>query len=259
MKKKKYGDATKEHAINLREISGFSYDEIAKETGLKPGYIRKLVHEKNAAKVTAKQEKVTTETPLVTQECNEVTHEVTEEKTAKNAEEQQFLPKKRVTKQGFIAQHFSLTDWVIYTHLVTTSFAIYNALPGVPGAAMAFIYALLLLDALLNVKRAELPISAGIAANRVMWMEVIAGVANAQMINAYLWQNLDKLPFQVYRGTKLIETRNEAMEIQYKAEWVNGDWVGILALFLAALMVFAVCHAVLFAKQAAMELQRKEG
>ena len=249
----KYGEAAKQHAINLREISGFSYPEIAVATKIPPGYVRKLVHEKRAALLTEKTKKVADVTQQVTNESNGVAHEITDEKPAISAAETQVLPKTSVTKPGFFARHFGLMDWVIYTHLVTTAFAIFNALPGVPGAAMAFIYALLLLDALLNVKRAELPIAAEMAANRVVFMELLAGLANAHLINDYLWQNLDKLPFSVYRGVRLTTIRDEALEVSYKAEWVNGDYVGLLSVFLAALMVAAVCHAVFFAKNVAKE------
>lgn len=250
---KKYGNAVKEHAVNLRLISGFPYAEIATETGLTEGYIRKLVHEKNAASVTKKRENVADVTHTVTEVSSDVAPIITDEKPAKNPVEIQVLHKTSVTEPGFFARHFTLMDCVVYTHGVTTSFAILSALPGVPGAAIATIYALMLLDAILNVKRAELPETALAASHRVVFMEIVAALAQAHMINAYLWQNLDKLPFPVYRGMKLIETRNEAMEILYKAEWVNGDWVGLLSVVIAALMAIAACHAVFFTKNAAKE------
>jgi len=251
--KPKYGEAVKQHAVNLRLISGFSYAEIAIATGLTEGYIRKLVHEKNATSVTQKHEKVADVTQPVTEVSNDVTPIITGEKEPINTVEVRFLQKNSVTEPGFFASHFSLMDCVVYTHGVTTSFAIWNALPGIPGAAIAAIYALMLLDAILNVKRAELPETALAASHRVVFMEVVAAIAQAHMINLYLWQNLDKLPFPVYRGMKLIETRNEAMEIQYQAEWVNGDWVGLLSVVIAALMAIAACHAVFFTKNAAKE------
>lgn len=254
---KKYGEAVKQHAVNLRLISGFPYAEIAIETGLTEGYIRKLVHEKNAASVTPKMEKVADVTQTVTQVSNDVAPTITGEKEPINTLEVKVLQKNSVTEPGFFATHFNLMDCVVYTHGVTTSFAIWNVLPGIPGAAIAAIYALMLLDAILNVKRAELPETAEAASHRVVFMEIVAAIAQAHMINLYLWQNLEKLPFPVYRGMKLIETRNEAMEIQYQAEWVNGDWVGLLSVVIAALMAVAACHAVFFTKNAAKEERTK--
>lgn len=256
--KKKYGDGAKEYALALREHSGLTYAEIAKETGLKEGYIRKLVFQKNTAKVTEKPEKVTPETLPVTPECNGVAHEVAEEKTAKNAEEMQILPKTGVTKPCAFAQHFGLMDLAFYVLNGTACFAMWDTAPGVVGASMATIYCLFSLDAILRVKRADMPNTAAAAANRVIFLEVIAAIFHFRLIERYLWDNLDKLPFPVVRKVDGFTTiRNEAGEIAYLWEWHNAGWVTFLAAVCAFMMSAAACHAVFFAKSAAKEAAKK--
>lgn len=158
----------------------------------------------------------------------------------------------------FFAQHFGLMDLAFYVLNGTACFAMWDTAPGVVGASMATIYCLFSLDAILRVKRADMPNTASAAANRVIFLEVIAAIFHFRLVERYLWANLDKLPFPVVRKVDGFTTiRNEAGEIAYLWEWHNAGWVTLLAAVCAFMMAAAACHAVFFAKEAAKEAAKK--
>lgn len=161
----------------------------------------------------------------------------------------------------FFARHFGLMDLAFYVLNGTACFAMWNTAPGVVGASMATIYCLFSLDAILRVKRADMPNTAGAAANRVLFLEVIAAIFHFRLIDAYLWQNLDKLPFSVYQtaGNGVSDYKRMDGDVCLNCYWHNGDWVHFIAGLMAFLMAAAACHAVFFAKQAATEAQSKQG
>lgn len=159
----------------------------------------------------------------------------------------------------FFTRHFGLMDLAFYVLNGTACFAMWNTAPGVVGASMATIYCLFSLDAILRVKRADMPNTAGAAANRVIFLEVIAAIFHFRLIDAYLWQNLDKLPFSVYQtaGSGVNDYKRIDGDVCLNCYWQNGDWVHFIAGLMAFLMAAAACHAVFFAKQAAMEAANK--
>jgi len=156
---------------------------------------------------------------------------------------------------AFLGRHFGLMDWAFYLLNGTACFAVFDTVPGVPGASMATIYALFSLDAILRVKRADMPNAAQVAAMRVVVLEIIAALFHFRLINSYLWHNLDKLPFEVYYGVE----HGRAIARQMDGDtcincyYHNGSWVGLIAALCAFLMACASCHAVFFAKAAAKE------
>lgn len=153
---------------------------------------------------------------------------------------------------AFLGRNFGLMDWAFYLLNGTACFAVFDTVPGVPGASMATIYALFSLDAILRVKRADMPNAAQVAAMRVVALEIIAALFHFRLINAYLWHNLDKLPFDVFQ-TAGKEYRRMDGDICLNCHYQNGDWVGFIAALCAFLMACAACHAVFFAKAAAKE------
>ena len=156
---------------------------------------------------------------------------------------------------AFFSRHFGLMDWAFYALNGTACFAMWDTAPGVPGASMAAIYALFSLDAILRVKRADMPNAAQTAAMRVVVLEIIAALFHFRLINSYLWHNLDKLPFDVFQ-TAGADYRRMDGDICLNCYYQNGDWVGFIAAICAFLMACAACHAVFFAKAAAKEMQK---
>lgn len=153
---------------------------------------------------------------------------------------------------AFIARHFGLMDLAYYGLNGTACFAMWDTAPGVVGGSFAFVYALFSLDAILRVKRADMPIAADAAANRVVVMEVIASIAHFRLISSYLWTNLEKMPFRVF------ETAGKEYRVMDGSHCVNcyfeNGWaVDAIAVACAVLMAVAACHAVFFAKAAAKE------
>lgn len=257
--KKKYGEAAKKHAVNLRVISGFSYAEIYHETGIPEGYVRRLVHESKRPLVTGGTQEVAETEKEVTAKSNAVTPQETGKEPVKNTAEMQVLKETDVTIPNLFQRHFGLMDVAFYTLNGTACFAMWNTAPGVVGASMATIYCLFSLDAILRVKRADMPNTAGAAANRVIFLEVIAAIFHFRLIDAYLWHNLDKLPFSVYQtaGNGVNDYRRMDGDVCLNCYWHNGDWVHFIAGLMAFLMAAAACHAVFFAKQAAIEAAKK--
>lgn len=247
MKKATYGEAAKQHAINLRKISRFTYPEIEAATGIPAGYVRKLMHEENAKDVTTVTPVVTEVHAVVTDCKTEVTEMATQEKHAENAEKTPIIEvkqEKTVTENGFFARHFTRMDCVFYTATVTACYAFWRIAPGVPGATFALLYWLLAFDALQRVKAAsENTTLAEAASYRVWGLEVFAAVAHWNLIREYLFSNLDKLPFEVKQvpegGVWILDYAGE----KTNAVWQNGDLVNLVA----AILSCSICAAVIVA------------
>lgn len=242
--KSTYGEAAKKHAVNLRIRGRFSYAEIEKETGIPEGYVRKLVSEEKSKSVTPENVTVAENVQAVTLENSAGTDVVTPEKQAENTEKTQEMTKERVTGKGFFSRHFSRMDAVFYIATVTACYSFFYIAPGIPGIAFALLYWLLAFDALQRCKAVtENPALAQSAQNRVWGLEAFAFVAHWNLINEYLWQNLEKLPFEVTAkpdgGTWILDFDGTKTNIV----WENGQYVSVVAAILAA----SVCAAVIVA------------
>lgn len=146
--------------------------------------------------------------------------------------------------RGFFARHFSRMDCVFYVATGTACYAFWNVAPGIPGASFALLYWLLAFDALQRVKAAgQNEALAESARARVWGLELFAAVAHWNLINEYLWRNLDKLPFNVTAvpdgGTWVLDYSGAKTNIV----WQNGEGVSMVA----ALLACAICAAVIVA------------
>ena len=145
---------------------------------------------------------------------------------------------------GFFARHFSRMDAVFYVATGTACFAFWNIAPGIPGVCFAVLYWLLAFDALQRVKAAgQNEALAESAKARVWGLEAFAAVAHWDLINEYLWRNLDKLPFEVKQvpdgGVWILGYDGE----KTNAIWQNGEFVSVVA----ALLACSICAAVIVA------------
>lgn len=247
MKKATYGEAQKQHAINLRKISRFTYPEIEAATGIPAGYVRKLMYEENAKEVTTVTQEVTDTPTIVTQSVTAVTSAVMLEKPAGNDTEIPILKvtdEKTATKKGFFARHFSRMDCVFYVATVTACYSFWHVSPGVPGTTFAALYWLLAFDALQRCKAAAENLALAKSAETRVWgLEMFAAVAHWNLINGYLWRNLDKLPFEVKAipkgGIWILDYSGEKTNVI----WHNGAGVSIVA----AVLSVSICAAVIVA------------
>ena len=245
--KKAYGEAAKQHAINLRKISRFTYPEIEAATGIPAGYVRKLMHEENAKEVTLVTPVVTEVHEEVTGRKAEVTEGVTQEKHAENTQKTPILnvtEEKPVTEKGFFHRHFTRMDCVFYTATVTACYSFWHIAPGIPGATFALLYWLLAFDALQRVKAASENAKLAEAASYRVWgLEIFAAVAHWNLIREYLFSNLEKLPFEVKQvpegGVWVLDYSGE----KTNAIWQNGDLVSLVA----AILSCSICAAVIVA------------
>jgi len=145
---------------------------------------------------------------------------------------------------GFFARHFSRMDAVFYVATGTACFAFWNIAPGIPGVCFAVLYWLLAFDALQRVKAAgQNEALAESAKARVWGLEAFAAVAHWNLINEYLWRNLDKLPFEVKQvpdgGVWILDYSGA----KTNAIWQNGEFVSVVA----ALLACSICAAVIVA------------
>lgn len=145
---------------------------------------------------------------------------------------------------GFFARHFSRMDAVFYVATGTACFAFWNVAPGIPGVCFAVLYWLLAFDALQRVKAAgQNEALAESAKARVWGLEAFAAVAHWNLINEYLWRNLDKLPFEVKQvpdnGVWILDYSGA----KTNAIWQNGEFVSVVA----ALLACSICAAVIVA------------
>jgi len=242
-----YGKAAKEHAIKLREISGFSFPEIEEATGIPAAYVRKLMFEQRK-KVTPETatvtQTVTAETPDVTYDETTVTAQVTDGKLPENMTKNGFWVTVTAVTFAFFRRHFSRMDFVFYTATVTACYSFWHVSPGIPGVTFAALYWLLAFDALQRCKDAgQNEALARSASYRIWGLELFAAVAHWNLINGYLWRNLDKLPFEVKAvpkgGMWVLDYAGNKTNIV----WQNGEGVAIVAAVLSA----AICAAVIVA------------
>lgn len=241
--KQQYGKAAKEHAIKLREISGFSFPEIEEATGIPAGYVRKMMHEQRK-KVTPETQVVTAETPDVTAKETTVTEQVTDGKQPENVEKTGFLVTVTAVTLALFRRHFSRMDFVFYVATVTACYSFWHVSPCVPGATFAVLYWLLAFDALQRCKDAgENEALAKSASFRIWGLELFAAVAHWNLINGYLWRNLDKLPFEVKAMPKGGMWVLDYAGNRTNVIWQNGEAVAIVAVVLSA----AICAAVIVA------------
>ena len=145
---------------------------------------------------------------------------------------------------GFFARHFSRMDCVFYVATGTACFAFWNIAPGIPGVCFAVLYWLLAFDALQRVKAAGQNESLAESAKARVWgLEAFAAVAHWNLINEYLWRNLDKLPFEVKQvpdnGVWILDYSGA----KTNAIWQNGEFVSMVA----ALLACSICAAVIVA------------
>ena len=145
---------------------------------------------------------------------------------------------------GFFARHFSRMDAVFYVATGTACFAFWNIAPGIPGVCFAVLYWLLAFDALQRVKAAgQNEALAESAKARVWGLEAFAAVAHWNLINEYLWRNLEKLPFEVKQvpdgGVWILDYSGA----KTNAIWQNGEFVSVVA----ALLACSICAAVIVA------------
>jgi len=160
------------------------------------------------------------------------------------------------SKRTFFTRHFSRMDAVFYIATAAACYSFWYAVPGVPGATFAALYWLLAFDALQRVKAAgENEALAKLAEVRVWGCEVWASVAHWNIINEYLWQNLDKLPFEVKAvpqgGTWVLDYTGEKTNVM----WQNGDFVGLIA----AVLSCSICAAVIVAVGATFQASKQAG
>lgn len=212
MKKATYGEAQKQHAINLRKISRFTYPEIEAATGIPAGYIRKLMYEENAKEVTAVTQIVTDAQTEVTETVTAVTAGVTLEKPAENATE---LPILKVTdektgaKKRLSKVRFSRMDAVYYSVIVTGCIGFCNAV-GLWGLIIAVPYLLVSVECLENAKDVRFVVMSGRWQGGVIAMELLASVFNHSLFNAIFWRHIDALPVHIVRQGNLVLVGGEA-------------------------------------------------
>ena len=203
----------------------------------------------------AKKNETANETPAETNEtlkCNAETH--TKEATIESGGNPLFSIEtsvstvsetlQSVTRNGFFARHFSRMDAVFYVATGTACFAFWNVAPGIPGVCFAVLYWLLAFDALQRVKAAgQNEALAESAKARVWGLEAFAAVAHWNLVNEYLWSNLDKLPFEVKQvpdnGVWILDYSGA----KTNAIWQNGEFVSMVA----ALLACSICAAVIVA------------
>ena len=248
----KHGNDNRKHAVLMLK-HGYSYEEIFAVTGIDKGYLRTLNFR------IKRDEEQAVSTVSETHEFEGLQDEkivsIEPEKVEKENNYRNAVSKIVSSVRNFVTVHFDLMSAAFYLLNGTACFAVFDTVPGVPGASMATIYALFSLDAILRVKRADMPNAAQVAAMRVVALEIIAALFHFRLINEYLWHNLDKLPFEVYYGVE----HGRAIARQMDGDtcincyYHNGNWVGFIAAFCAFLMACAACHAVFFAKAAAKE------
>ena len=133
---------------------------------------------------------------------------------------------------------------VFFTTVATGCYAFVNTLPAVVGISLAVIYVLYSTDCILTAGDATDPEEAKRARNLIIAIEAVAAVADCVVFNRYLWKHVENLPFPVYRGTKVNWTRMENLELKAEAVWVNGDWVGLVAVLLGGMMFLAAYGSV---------------
>ena len=247
MKKQKYGEAAKRHAINLRKISGFSYPEIEAATGIPAAYVRKMICEENAKEVTLTVTgngiEVTDAPNVVTQSVTAVTNEIMPEKQAENPVFVGEMDKKSVTNFARFFRHFSLMHLVFYTTTVTACYAVWDALPNVIGAALLTVYGLFSLDSLLKAQDGTRPNLAEYGRNRVIASELIAAVFHAVILNKYLWINRAALPFEI----KLLPPKGGNFEIDFRGNVLNGVWQNGEVIFYISAVISALLFVAAFA------------
>ena len=106
------------------------------------------------------------------------------------------------------------------------------------------LYWLLAFDALQRVKNAGQNEGLAESARARVWgLELFASVAHWNLVNEYLWRNLNKLPFNVTAvpegGTWVLDYDGTKTNII----WQNGEGVSMVA----ALLSISICAAVIVA------------
>ena len=235
--RRRHGAATIQWAENML-LSGVDPCDVARQTGIKPGYARTLKsraleREKRISPQPAREQDIATVqdfAPPVT-----VTETVTPVTCATKTPE---------------TRRFKITtlDVVFYATTLTTCAGLVTLLHWW-GLPVALVYSLILVDAMETAKDSRLKESAQSGAVAVLLFEMIAGCVHTYLFNAVLWANYKSLPFRI--GDKFVGEH-----------WIveNEDKPFLIALGIALVLsgsaVYAIHKSIITAKERAKNLSK---
>ena len=143
---------------------------------------------------------------------------------------------------AFFVRNFSLMHVVFYTTTGTACYAIWDTLPNVVGGALLTIFGLFSIDSVLKAQNGEDPIVAEYGRNRVVVSELVASVFHWLILNKYLWEIKNTLPFKIIFTTKAGDWRIMDGNYCTNCYWEGGEAIAYAAFGVAAL-VFAAAFA----------------
>lgn len=232
-----YGAATIQWAEGLL-LSGVEPSDVAKRTGINPGYARTLKFRlKNKEKEIEKKP------------AREHDSEILREFIALGSKTEIETPVTIVTEK-LKQPRFKVTilDVVFYATTLTTCAGLVTLLQWW-GLPVALVYSLILIDAMETAKRPELERSAQAGAAAVIIFEIIAACVHTYLFNNVLWANYRSLPFDMSQKI----TNGEWA-------WPNADKPFLIAIGIALVLsgsaVYAIEKSIVTAREKAKNIEK---
>lgn len=232
-----HGKATIQWAETLL-LSGEAPAEVARLTGIKPGYARKI-----------KYRLFSGEKSYSLQPAHEHDSEVIRDFVALKTVTELETPVTNVTETVKVTGYgVTILDVVFYSTTLTACAGIVTALKWW-GLPVSLVYSLILVDSMNKAKDVTLEKSAKMGAGMVIVFEIIAACVHAYFFNSILWANYKALPFDM---------REKIVNGVYS--FPNADKPFLIAAGIAVVLsgsaIYAIENSILTARERAKKLAK---
>lgn len=221
-------------------ISGFSYEEVEKETGIKTATLRAMKCNALKQSNTDVAEKATPEPDFATFEMKDQTKTAmleTLEKQSFNAPKTRFLP----PFWRKVILEFSPYDLLYYVVMGIAVVGIIATLQLI-GYAVAFVYMGVAIIALQRCKDQNAGKTTEIDLGGVIALELLVGLpAHVIWVNRVIWDNIKSMPFKaevVHVAPSYTDGTSGGYVYDMQSPWPFG-----IAVYVASLLVVTACYA----------------